>query len=527
MIDDSSNPTPPPGASPQIPSIFQKSEGLLVALLESASQAIITIDRDGRIILANRRAAEMFDYPVNELLGARVELLLPESKRASHGRQRDEYFQHPRTRPMGIGMDLSGRRRDGTEFPVEISLSTVQTGEGVFAIAFISDITLRKSLEAQLMQAQKMEAVGRLAGGVAHDFNNMLTVIAGYNRMILDELSTLDPLRGYAEEILKAADRAGALTNQLLAFSRRQIVKTRVMSLNDAVGQTESMLRRLIGEDVQMVMRLAPDAGNIRCDPNHIEQAVVNLALNARDAMPGGGRLVIETSNVQIDDTYVKTHMGVTPGDFVMVAVSDTGEGMDSVTRLSIFEPFFTTKKRGKGTGLGLATVYGTVKQCGGDIWVYSEPGQGTTFKLYFPRVTESPLNVVARGSEPAKIHGGETLLLVEDEAQVRDLTARMLKTLGYKVLTAGSGDEAIRVAAAHAGKIALLISDVVMPSMSGKQVADAMAGLRPGIKVLYLSGYTEHTVVHHGVLDSTVDFLAKPFTREALSQKVHEILAR
>jgi len=428
MIDDSNTHTPPAGSSPDIPGIFHKSEGLLVALLESASQAIVSIDRGGRIVLANHRAGEMFGYTVKELLGARVELLLPESKRAAHGRQREDYFQHPRARPMGIGFDLSGRRRDGAEFPVEVSLSTIETEEGIFGIAFISDITTRKNLESQLMQAQKMEAVGRLAGGVAHDFNNMLTVIAGYNRMILDELSTLDPLRGYAEEVLKAADRAGALTNQLLAFSRRQIMQTRVMSLNDAVSGTEAMLRRLIGEDIQIVMSLAPEAGNIRCDPHHIEQAIVNLALNSRDAMPGGGRLVIETSNVQIDDTYVKTHMGVTPGDFVMVAVSDTGEGMDSATRQSIFEPFFTTKARGKGTGLGLATVYGTVKQCGGDIWVYSEPGQGTTFKLYFPRVLEPATEGGPRDPDPPKGNGSpavtsQTLMMAFPKTT--DLTAR------------------------------------------------------------------------------------------------------
>ena len=239
---------------------------------------------------------------------------LPESKRAAHSRQREDYFDRPRARPMGIGLDLSGRRRDGMEFPVEVSLSTVETDDGLFGIAFISDITPRKALEAQLMHAQKMEAVGRLAGGVAHDFNNMLTVIAGYNRMILDELSTLDPLRGYAEEILKAADRAGALTNQLLAFSRRQVMQPRVINLNAVIAQTEKMLRRLIGEDVELEIILDRSTGNIRADPNHIEQAIVNLAVNARDAMPGGGRLTIETANVHIDETYVKTHMGVKPG---------------------------------------------------------------------------------------------------------------------------------------------------------------------------------------------------------------------
>jgi len=527
MIDDQNHPVTPRPDTLDIPGIFHKSEKLLVALLDSASQAIISIDRSGRIVLANRRAAELFGYSVQELLGARIEILLPDSKRANHGKLREQYFEHPHARPMGIGFDLSGRRRDGVEFPVEVSLSTVETDEGIFGIAFISDITLRKSLESQLMQAQKMEAVGRLAGGVAHDFNNMLTVIAGYNRMILDELSTLDPLRGYAEEILKATDRAGALTNQLLSFSRRQIMQTRVMNLNEAVGATEGMLRRLIGEDVQIVMSLAPEAGNIRCDPHHIEQAIVNLAVNARDAMPGGGRLTIETCNVQIDDTYVKTHMGVTPGEFVMVAVSDTGQGMDPVTRQNVFEPFFTTKARGKGTGLGLATVYGMVKQCGGDIWVYSEPGQGTTFKLYFPRVTDASTVVVTKEPEHPKPVGGGTLLLVEDETQVRDLTARMLKDLGYTVLAAATGEEAIALARQQAGKLSLLITDVVMPNMSGKQVADALSAQQPGMRVLYLSGYTENTVIHHGVLDSNVEFLAKPFTREALAQKVNDILSR
>ncbi len=527
MIDDCNHPTAEEARPTDIPGVFQRTEKLLVALLESASQAIISIDRTGRIVLTNRRAAEMFGYTGQELLGARIEILLPESKRASHGRQRDDYFQRPRARPMGIGLDLSGRRKDGAEFPVEVSLSTVETDEGTFGIAFVSDISVRKTLEEQLVHAQKMEAVGRLAGGVAHDFNNMLTVIAGYNRMILDELSPMDPLRGYAEEILKAADRAGALTNQLLAFSRRQIMQPRVINLTAVIGQTERMLRRLIGEDIQLNMSLSPDTGNIKADPNHIEQAVVNLAVNARDAMPMGGRITIETCNVQIDETYAKTHMGVKPGEFVMIALSDTGHGMDSATRQHIFEPFFTTKQRGKGTGLGLATVYGMVKQSGGDIWVYSEPGQGTIFKLYFPRVAEP----VSPGwsEEPERPHqvNGETVLLVEDEAQVRDLEVKMLKQLGYTVLAAANGEEAMDVSQAHSGEISLLVTDVVMPNMSGKQVADAMLSRRPDIKILYLSGYTENTISHHGVLDSSVDFLTKPFSRESLSRKIRDILSR
>ncbi|HZT69465.1 MAG TPA: PAS domain S-box protein, partial [Terriglobia bacterium] len=421
--------------SKDIADAFHRSEKMVMALLESASQAIISVDRAGRIVLANRRAEEMFGYTREELLGARIEILLPESRRPAHGRERDEYFKKPRIRPMGIGMDLAGRRKDGVEFPVEVSLSNIETDEGLFAIAFVSDISQRKALEDQLLQAQKMEAVGRLAGGVAHDFNNMLTVISGYNRMILDELSPLDPLRGYAEEVLKAADRAGALTSQLLAFSRRQIIQPRVMNVNTVVGQTEKMLRRLLGEDIQLSFDLKPGVGNIRADPNQIAQAIVNLAVNARDAMPTGGHIGVETANVHLDENYVRTHLGVQPGDFVMIAMSDTGHGMDAATRQRIFEPFFTTKQHGKGTGLGLATVYGMVKQAGGDIWVYSEVGKGTTFKLYFPRVQEA-VSDAAGGEVSVQAKGGETVLVVEDEGAVRDLTVKMLTQLGYTVLS-------------------------------------------------------------------------------------------
>jgi two-component system, cell cycle sensor histidine kinase and response regulator CckA len=504
---------------------FQKSEKMVAALLESASQAIISVDRTGKIMLVNRRTEEMFNYTREELLGARIELLLPESRRGAHGRQREEYFQRPRVRPMGIGMDLAGRRRDGTEFPVEVSLSNVETEDGLFAIAFVSDISQRKLLEEQLVHAQKMEAVGRLAGGVAHDFNNMLTVISGYTRMILDELPPLDPLREYADEIGKAADRAGSITNQLLAFSRRQVVQPRVINVNTIVGQTEKMLRRLLGEDIQLTMDLHQQVSNIQADPNQIEQAIVNLAVNARDAMPSGGHIFIETADVHLDENYVKTHLGVRPGDFVMIAMTDTGHGMDQATRLRIFEPFFTTKEQGKGTGLGLATVYGMVKQAGGDIWVYSEPGKGTTFKLYFPKVTEGVSMRAGGGVDGAGRAAHETVLVVEDEKGVRDLTVRMLQQIGYNVLSAASAVEALEISKSFAGKISLLLTDVVMPNMSGRQVADALLSTRPDLKVLYVSGYTENTVIHHGI-ESGVDFLPKPFSREGLSKKVAEILA-
>jgi two-component system, cell cycle sensor histidine kinase and response regulator CckA len=507
--------------------LLNSSEKMVRALLESASQGIIGIDRTGRLVLANPKALEMFGYSSEELMGAQVEMLLPESKRHAHIQQRNDYVHHPRTRPMGIGMELAGRRKDGREFPVEVSLSYVETDEGLFVIAFVNDISQRKLLEEQLLQSQKMEAVGRLAGGVAHDFNNMLTVIQGYNRMMLDELSPVDPLRDYAEEITRAADRAGALTNQLLAFSRRQIIQPRVMNVNVVVENTEKMLRRLIGEDIDLLINLGAEIGNIKADPSHIEQAIVNLVVNARDAMPQGGRINIETANVILDETYSRSHMGVQPGQFIMIAVSDTGHGMDAETKRRMFEPFFTTKSHGKGTGLGLATVYGTVKQMNGDIWVYSEPGQGTTLKMYFPRVAEAAGGAGEQDVIPPRAEAGETILVVEDEKSVRDLTVRILTKLGYKVLVASGGEEAIAISDSYPDVISLLLTDVVMPNMSGRQVADHLLAARHGLKILYLSGYTDTTVVHHGVLENGLDFLPKPFSREVLARKIREVLGR
>ncbi len=507
------------------PSSLSQNGKLAAALLESAPQAIIGCDHTGRIALANRRAEEMFGYSREQFLGAPIEMLLPDSELPARSRQPEDIAQ-PHALPAGIGMDLAGRRQDGSDFPVEVSLSSLKTEEGKFAIAFVSDISQRKLLETQLMQAQKMEAVGRLAGGVAHDFNNMLTVISGYGRMILDDLSSVDPLREYAEEMLKAAERAGALTTQLLAFSRRQVMQPRVISVNAVITQTEKMLHRLIGEDIELVLGLDPDNGNILADPGHLEHALVNLAVNARDAMPTGGRITIETANVVLDETNARTLIGVQPGEFVIIAMTDTGHGMDAETRHRIFEPFFTTKAQGKGTGLGLATVYGTVKQTGGDIWVNSDPGKGTTFRLYFPRV-EGPAEPPSTSVPVAKPLACETILVVEDEAAVRELTVKMLQRLGYTVLAAASGTEAIEISRAHPQPIALLLTDVVMPNMSGRQVADALLKTRPALKTLFLSGYTENTVLHHGVLDYGVEFLPKPFSREALSKKLQDILGR
>jgi two-component system cell cycle sensor histidine kinase/response regulator CckA len=500
------------------------SEEMASALLESAAQAIISTDRAGRMVLANRHAEEMFGYSREELLGSSIDILLPEPKGWAHAQKRGEYLNQPRERRMGSGMDLFARRKDGSVFPVDVGLSHMETTEGVFAIAFVSDISERKQLEEQLMHAQKMEAIGRLAASVAHDFNNMLTTISGYGAMALEELPAQNPLRDHVGEILEAANRAATLTGQLLAFGRRQIMRPQVISLNTLIANTEKMLRLLIGEDVVLELILEAGLGTVKADPGHIEQAIVNLVVNSRDAMPAGGRIIVETANVSLDEHYAKTRIGVRPGEFVMVAVSDTGDGMDAGVQRRIFEPFFTTKEQGKGTGLGLATVYGTMKQTGGDIWVHSELGKGTTFKLYFPKV-DIPITALPTAAVRPGPRGDETILVVEDEPSVRSITAKMLAQLGYETLSATCGAEALEMSKAHSGTIHLLLTDVVMPNMNGPQLADELAGARPDMKVLYLSGYTESVAVHHGIVDSSAPFLAKPFSRDVLAKTIRDVL--
>ena len=498
---------------------------MLHAILESAAQGILAADARGTILLANPRVIEMFGYSENELLGHPIEMLLPPATRGVHQRHREAFAAAPHARPMGVGLDLCGRNKDGTEFPVEISLSYIRTEQGVVAIAFISDISQRKRLEDQVLQSQKMEAVGRLAGGIAHDFNNLLTVISGYDRLLLNQLSPFEPLRGYAEEIAKAAERAASLTKQLLAFSRRQIITPRVWPLNVIIAESEKLLRRLISEDIEVSTVLRPDVGNIRVDRGQMEQVVLNLALNARDAMPDGGRIGIETDNVDLDTEYVRTHLGVQPGRYVMFAVTDNGAGMDAETRKHIFEPFFTTKPAEKGTGLGLATVYGIVKQSGGDIWVYTELGRGTTFKVYLPRVDEPAEGAGLLPASPQRGHG--TILVAEDEPGLRALIIQILRTQGYQVIEAETVADAIRLSETHPEEVHLLLTDVVMPQMGGRQLAEKVRAARPNIRVLYMSGYTENTVVNHGVLESEIDFLQKPFTFEALLDKVRGVLSR
>ena len=383
-----------------------------------------------------------------------------------------------------------------------------------------------RATQLQRQQSQKLEAIGQLAGGVAHDFNNMLTAIIGYTDLSLRRVGLENPIRRNLEETKKAAERAASLVRQLLAFSRKQILEPKVLDLNDVVKDMEKMLTRLIGENIKLATKLVDDLGSVKADPCQVEQIIMNLVVNSRDAMPRGGKVTIETANVTFDHQTSLRHISVKPGEYVMLAVSDTGSGMDQETQRRIFEPFFTTKDVGKGTGLGLSTVYGIVKQSGGNIWVYSEPGLGTMSKIYLPRIDSAGAECCEQ-QEPIVLRGTETILLVEDEDVVRGLTKNILMQAGYNVLDAKGGEEAIRVCRAHPGPIDLLLTDVVMPEISGKEVADRLQELRPAIRVLFMSGYTDEAIVQHGVLDATVEFIQKPFTWFGLTRKVRDVLNR
>ena len=384
----------------------------------------------------------------------------------------------------------------------------------------------RSRLEQQFRQAQKMEAVGRLAGGVAHDFNNLLTVIIGYAELLLAGRDLETAQRTALQEIQRAAERGGALTHQLLAFSRGQPFTPRTVQLNTLIVHMEKMLSRLIGEDVELITVAAAEPATIRTDPGQLEQVVMNMVVNARDAMPGGGKLIIETANAQVNQTYAGPNVDLKPGSYVVLAISDTGMGMDPETVTHLFEPFFTTKAPGKGTGLGLATAYGIVKQSGGAISVYSEPGRGTTVKIYLPSAEAKAAPEAAAQSPAAALRGSETILVLEDEARVRKLVCEVLAARGYHVLEAVRGQEAIRLAKEHRGRIHLLLADVVMPEMSGPQALEQIRARHPNMKVLFMSGYTDEAMMHHRILDSGAPFLQKPFLPEALARKVREVLA-
>ena len=488
------------------------------------------LDREGRIIRVNRRELEMLGYTEEELLGRPVWKFVVEeemTRQVIMAKIAGDVSFHET-------FERTYRRKDGTTLPVLIEDRVIPDEKGrITGIrSMIEDITerrraeeaLRKS-EEQLRQWQRVEAIGRLAGGVAHDFNNLLMTIKGCSELLLGELDPRDSRREEVEEIRKAAERATALTRQLLAFGRRQVLQPQVLDLNEVVANMDRMLQRLIGEDIQLLTVLDPELWPVKVDPGQIEQVIMNLAVNARDAMRGGGKLTIETANVVLDENYARRHVSVKPGPCVMLAVTDNGCGMDKETQSHLFEPFFTTKAKGEGTGLGLSTVYGIVKQSGGNIWAYSESGLGTTFKIYLPRVEEAVKTYKPKLAPTVSPGGSETILLVEDEEAVRAIVRKILQNKGYTVLEAHHGHEALRICKDHQGPIHLMVTDVVMPHMSGRELAEHLTSLRPELRVLFMSGYPDNAIVHHGVLGAGTSFLQKPFTLRALECKVRDLL--
>jgi two-component system cell cycle sensor histidine kinase/response regulator CckA len=469
-----------------------------------------------RILEANRAASALYGYSLAEFQNLAIsEVQTPE-----------EFARF--VKELGTANSVTGiwRHRTSTNrlIDVEIAVHEIQYGGAQAQLAVLLDITGRHELEEQLRQAQKMEVVGMLAGGVAHDFSNLLTIISGYGQLILKNLGPDDPNRHSAEQIVKAGERAAALTRQLLAFSRRQVLQPKVLELNKLITGLSSMLQRLIGEDVDLQFALSPDLGRVSADPSQIEQVLMNLVVNGRDAMPKGGVLTVETSNGELDENYANRHVAVKPGPYIQLAVSDTGTGMDAATKARLFEPFFTTKPVGSGTGLGLSTVFGIVKQSGGSVEVYSEPGRGTCVKVYLPRI-DQPVPVEAEQRKKQLAPGSETILLAEDDEMVRALVREALHREGYRVIESADPLELRRLASEHRGVIHLLIADVVMPRLGGRDLAEQIRAVRPGMKVLYMSGYTGNALLHSGVLQHDVAFLQKPFTPAALIEKVHEVL--
>jgi PAS domain S-box-containing protein len=498
-----------------------ESEMQYRVLFESDPNPLLAYDLDTLGLLAvNEAAVRQYGYTREEFLAMTLQdIHLPQDVPALR-----DVVAKGETGFRNRG-EWRHRKKDGTIIDVEITRNTLTLAGRPAALAMAHDVTKRKSVETQLLQAQKMEAVGRLAGGIAHDFNNLLTVILGSSDLLLEGLRVDHQSRADLEDIQKAGQRAAALTRQLLAFSRQQVLAPQVLDLNALIADLEKMLRRLIGEDIEFRTVLAPDLGAVRADPGQLEQVIMNLAVNARDAMPHGGKLTVETINADLDDAYAQAHVPLVAGRYAMLAVSDTGIGMDTQVKAHIFEPFFTTKEKGKGTGLGLATVYGIVKQTDGYIWVYSEPGQGTSFKIYLPHVAAAPEPPAPKPLVPASLAGSETVLLAEDEEAVRNFTRRVLAAHGYTVLTAADGQEALHLAEQHAGPIHLLLTDVVMPNMGGRELAERLVAARHDTKVLYLSGYTDDAIVHHGVLEPGIAFLQKPFTLQGLARKLREVL--
>jgi two-component system, cell cycle sensor histidine kinase and response regulator CckA len=506
----------------EVEEALRKSESSYRSLIEEAPYGICRCTVGGSFTLVNRALARMLGCEnESDLLGLNLGVDIFDDLR-DHARFIGWLQEHGSVE----GVETQWKQRNGKAFSVHLGGRALRDVRGQIAYfeVIAEDVSDRKHLELQLRQSQKLQAIGQLAGGVAHDFNNLLMVVKGHMELILGSMPTHDPLYPRLDQVQKAANRASSLTRQLLAFSRMQVLQPQVLDLNAIVAGMIQMLSRIIGENIELSFRPAGILGRVKADAGQMEQVLLNLVVNARDAMPGGGRLIIETGNIELDQTYASLHTVVKPGAYVMLAVSDTGCGMDATTQARIFEPFFTTKDTGKGTGLGLSTVYGVIKQSDGYIWVYSEPGQGSTFKVYLPLASESVESAKA-ATAPIPARGSETILLVEDEENVRSLVRDFLQNNGHTVLEAPNGAEAVRLAESHTGHIDLLVSDVIMPQMSGRELCDELRRRMPDLKVLFISGYTDDAVVRHGVVEGDVAFLQKPFSMRSLLSKIREVL--
>jgi two-component system cell cycle sensor histidine kinase/response regulator CckA len=501
---------------------LRSSEARYRSLVESAVYGIYRSDSEGRLQDANPALVAMLGYGSAE----EVRALSPEKDVFLRPEELARLIREASQKGHIDNFEVKWKRKDGNILTVRLSGRAVGKGDTAQSLLELiaEDVTERRVLEDQFRQAQKMEAVGRLAGGVAHDFNNLLMVISGYTEVLLENIDASAQLHCKVEAIQQAADRATTLTRQLLAFSRKQLLELKVVDVNAIVQDMERLLRPLIGENIELVTRLEQNVGRTRADAGQLEQVIMNLVVNAKDAMPDGGRITIQTASAELDDSYRREHTYMQPGPYITLSVSDTGCGMDKETQSRIFEPFFTTKENGKGTGLGLSTVYGIIKQSGGYIFAHSEPGHGTTFRIYLPRVEDAAETAHTLKTANTKLEGAETVLLVEDEESVRQLVAETLTSRGYKVLQAQNGEQALKLAAS-VGDIHLMITDVVMPGMSGRELARELATTRPQTRVLFLSGYTEDAVLHQGVLEPDTAFLQKPFTLQHLAKKVREVL--
>jgi two-component system, cell cycle sensor histidine kinase and response regulator CckA len=501
---------------------LRESEARYRTLFENSKDAIYITDAQTCFTDLNQAASELFGYTREEMLGMDLKRLFTHPSQL-HAFQ-TEIEQSEAVKDFAVNL----RKKDDSEIHCLLTSTVRRSPDGGILEhqGIIRDITELKGLEEQFRQSQRLEAIGRLAGGVAHDFNNILTAIMGYGEFLLTQLGPEDRLRRFAVEIQKAAVRAADLTRQLLAFSRRQVLQPKILDLNEVITNLDKMLRRLIGEDFIMITSLCPELAVVKADPGQIEQVIMNLVINARDAMPQGGTLTIETQNVHLNRAYTSRHKSIKSGAYVMLAVSDTGTGMDEETQAHIFEPFFTTKEIGKGTGLGLSTVYGIIKQSEGNIWVYSELGHGTTFKIYLPQAQGKPERVKVNDQPTLPQRGEGTILVVEDEDAVRQMIRDVLQEIGYTVLDAHHADEALAICNVHSGPIDLVLTDLIMPDMSGRELAELLKTLRPEARVLYMSGYTDHGIVHQGVLKEGIAFLQKPFDPFTLRLKVRETLA-